>query len=107
MADRTNRLLDLNRFGGNDTEIEIGQLSWIGGGLQFDCELVTSGNVQALAVQRAGVLFAADVRPDLGYARQMGCIERADRATSDNADFLHCSRNLPSFARLDSRGGCP
>src|SRR6266849_3399265 len=105
VADGTNGLLDLNGFGGYDSEIEIGQLRRVGGGFQLDGNFVASGNVEAVAVQRAGVLFAADVRPDLGYARQMGCIERTDRATSDDADFLHRDRYL--FSIFTSFASCP
>ena len=71
MADWANRFLDLNSFGSNDAEIEIGQLGRIGRCFEFDCEFVASGNVQPLAIQGAGVLFAADEGPDLGHAREV------------------------------------
>ena len=75
MADRADRLLDLNGLGGDDAEIKIGQLHRIGSGSQLDCEFVASGNVQALAVQGAGVLLATHERPDLGNAREVRCVE--------------------------------
>jgi hypothetical protein len=50
---------------------------------------VASSNAQAFSVEFGGMIFATNEGPYLGDARQMRSIERTDRATPDDADFLH------------------
>src|SRR5882757_7037298 len=93
-ADRANGFFDLNGLGSDDAKIEIGQLGGISGGFQLDGEFMASRDVEAFEVERFGMIFATHVGPDLGDARQVRGIERADCATTDDANFLHSSRYL-------------
>src|SRR5208282_1846983 len=61
------------------------------GCLKCDRKFVRPRDSQAVAIERASVIFAADKRPDLGDTRQVRGIKAANCATTDNADSLHRS----------------
>jgi hypothetical protein len=40
-------------------------------------------------IELGSMIFAANEGPDFSDARQVRCVETADRAATDNANFLH------------------
>jgi len=57
-------------------------------------EMVSSGDAQALLVQRAGMLAAPDETGDLGHAREVAGVKAADHPGADDADPLDHDASL-------------
>jgi len=60
-------------------------------------KIVHSAYLQALAVERGGVILSADESPNLNDPREMRCEEGPDGATSNDTDTLHIRALLRSF----------
>ncbi len=48
-----------------------------------------SRHSKSIAVQSLGLLLTTYQGPNLGHARQMRCVQTADRAAPDDADSFH------------------
>lgn len=104
MRDRAKRLDGLRRFTRDDAKIKRrGQFFWIMSRAKLRVKFVCACDVEPFFMESARMLGPADKGPDLRYARQMCCVEAADRSTTDDADAFHpasISPNIPSFGGL-------
>src|SRR5687767_2290447 len=89
MAHRSERFLRLDSFASDNSKVELWQLVGFSGSFQFCAELMRASHPQAVLVERACMLIAANKRIDFGHARQVRRVQAADSATADDADFFH------------------